>query len=831
MTQHDKKKGRMKNFVARGLAWFLGAFFSGLVLVQIALVSAVVWINTVQGNSFLQKQVDKALSGTGYSLSFENVHYSMPTGISISLLQVHDQNGLLADVKNTVLHVGIFPLLRGQVLVAAEIEEVIYRAEDGGKQDVFDFSSGVLLPPVILPELYFSALRLDRILVHSLRIDDSGHDLSVDLYAALSMGDHEGVSAVSMEVGGQVRDQAGDDLYGVNFKGAFDPAKPSLNLAKLMVKTDVLDVSCGGCGEIRFDRLAQTHLLLRVTPHGGGDLSAIDLDVKGQDVGAEMSGALAGRAEMRGAYQGKDITANLDFTVHNAQSALLDFTVAPEELVTGIKQFHTRLEVRKEDEEFRGKGTVFVAGIKDREEVFPVDFEIGENKFILNAADVRGRFSGLHLDVGKVVATLNIKGVHLSSSGKGVLPDFVPFSVPVGQEISGDVFIQAGLAGERSRTFRIENGRYANMQANGVLDKISVNGAFLDDFSHVKLGEARAVYNGSGTLRVDGEVGLGGGLSGTDLKVRADGIHALKGEPADGVFSADLRLREEGGVMGLSGVVRSEEVNVKIPERFGASVPVLNVETSMSKKTKNLEMPSIAQAIALDVVLDIPRRIFVRGWGLDAELGGKIRIQGDLSSPYFTGQMKSLRGSYTEFGKRFEIVRADMNFDGNIPPTPDLDILAQTKTGDILAQVEIAGALQKPQIRFLSEPALPQDEVLSRILFGKDMQKITAFQAAQLAQTAQRFSGNGGAGFDPVGMLRGVTGLDDLRVEGDGDGGASVGAGKYLSDKVYLEFKGGSADKSGAANLSVEITPEIKLESEVGQDARGGAGILWKRDY
>ena len=121
---------------------------------------------------------------------------------------------------------------------------------------------------------------------------------------------------------------------------------------------------------------------------------------------------------------------------------------------------------------------------------------------------------------------------------------------------------------------------------------------------------------------------------------------------------------------------------------------------------------------------------------------------------------------------------------------------------------------------------------MSHILFGQDMDKISPFQAVQLAQAMQRFSGvGGGSSFDPMGMLRSATGLDDIRVETDEEGQATVGAGKYLTDKVYLEFEAGSEEDSGNANVQVELTPNITVESEVGQDARAGAGVFWKWDY
>ena len=151
----------------------------------------------------------------------------------------------------------------------------------------------------------------------------------------------------------------------------------------------------------------------------------------------------------------------------------------------------------------------------------------------------------------------------------------------------------------------------------------------------------------------------------------------------------------------------------------------------------------------------------------------------------------------------------------------------------MIARIEIKGTPESPEISFSSEPALPEDEVLSHILFGKNMDSITPFQAVKLTQTLQRFSGQGGAfsSFDPLDTVRNATGLDDLRVEADEEGAATVGAGKYLTDKVYLEFETGSGENSSNANIEIEVTPNITVESEIGEDAQGGAGVFWKWDY
>jgi len=176
--------------------------------------------------------------------------------------------------------------------------------------------------------------------------------------------------------------------------------------------------------------------------------------------------------------------------------------------------------------------------------------------------------------------------------------------------------------------------------------------------------------------------------------------------------------------------------------------------------------------------------------------------------------------------RRFDLEHANLNFRGFIPPSPYLDIKATSDLEEIIASVTLTGPLEAPSLGFSSVPSLPGDEILARILFGRDLNSITL----QLKQTIDRFTGHGGTGFDPVARIRELTGFDEIRIDPGAEGGA-VGVGKYLTDDVYLELEKGHGETSGGANLEIELTPSITLESKIAQDAQTGAGVLWSWDY
>ncbi len=430
--------------------------------------------------------------------------------------------------------------------------------------------------------------------------------------------------------------------------------------------------------------------------------------------------------------------------------------------------------------------------------------------------------------------SLNTGNTLLSGAISGKIASLTPYKDLVGtdHEISPVIF-KLGFtpsSGIQKITWTASTSQYRYIPSDLKFMDVKTEGNVLGNTVTVTSFSARdtkqGTFKGSGDIAIDSLA--------VNMSVRARDLELKQGDLAQAKINADINLKTKDGQYSVNGELRPDSVVVKLPERFSTTIPEINVVERGIVAQDTRSPPDILQDIALNVLVDAPSQIFVRGWGLDAEFGGTIRIKGFADDPQFHGAFSTLRGRYSEFGRNFTLKRGKLVFDGAIPPSPRLDILTETKTDDVLAYIEIKGNPTKPKIEFSSQPALPEDEVLSRILFGKDMKNITPFQAVKLTQTLRRFSGTGGGGgtsFDPLDTIRSATGLDDLRVEADEDGGATVGAGKYLTDKVYLEFETGSEEGSGNANLEIELTPNITVESEIGQDAQGGAGIFWKYDY
>src|SRR5207245_946002 len=146
---------------------------------------------------------------------------------------------------------------------------------------------------------------------------------------------------------------------------------------------------------------------------------------------------------------------------------------------------------------------------------------------------------------------------------------------------------------------------------------------------------------------------------------------------------------------------------------------------------------------ALDITLDMPGNIFVRGHGLESEWRGRLTITGTSAAPVIAGSLEQIRGSVDLLGKTFTLTRGTIAFDGSPKLDPVLDIVAEASAADITAQVNIGGFASAPTITLSSTPPVPQDEILARVLFNRGVGQITAAEGMQLAAAAGTLAGGG----------------------------------------------------------------------------------------
>ena len=351
---------------------------------------------------------------------------------------------------------------------------------------------------------------------------------------------------------------------------------------------------------------------------------------------------------------------------------------------------------------------------------------------------------------------------------------------------------------------------------------------------------ARAAISTGGNLSVDGSIGLSPPFS-SDLNVLLTSVVVrdpqLYETRANGTLSITGPL--SGGAV-ISGRIALPETELRISATgLGASgdLPGLthvNEPAAVRETRRRAGLlgdgtgagASPGRPFGLDIVISAPNRLFLRGRGLDAELGGELRVTGTSSNVVPTGAFNLIRGRLDILGRRLVLTEAQLQLQGDFDPL--LSVAASTVSDGITSSVRIDGSANDPKVSFTSTPELPEEEVLAQLLFGRRLETLSAFQALQLANAVATLAGRGGDGI--VNRLRQGFALDDLDVQTNADGEAQLTAGKYLTENIYSEIV---VDQSGKSqiNLNLDLSDTLTVKGGVGADGNTGIGLFFEKDY
>ncbi|GGE76096.1 translocation/assembly module TamB domain-containing protein [Sphingomonas prati] len=407
-----------------------------------------------------------------------------------------------------------------------------------------------------------------------------------------------------------------------------------------------------------------------------------------------------------------------------------------------------------------------------------------------------------------------------------------------GQTLSGPVAVAADFGGRVDQptltgVVRANALRYENETYGTVLSGIAVDGRFTQSRFVLNSLTAKA---GTGSLTASGSVGLDA-AGGFPIDVRATLARAqlARSDALGATVSGTLRVRNgpQTGAL-IEGDLTLPEVRYQIVYQGASEVAVLEgVRRRNAPPVAAVAASAVPSNWKLDIRVRADNRIFVSGMGLEAEWRTDLRVRGTAADPRVVGKLEVVRGTYSFSGRRFEISRGNVTFNGGAVTDPELDISATTTVDGVTAIINIGGRAQNPQVTFTSTPSLPQDEVLSRLLFGTSVTSLSPTQAIQLAAALNSLRGSGGGGLNPLGKLRSATGIDRLRILGADQTtgrGTALAAGQYISNDIYVEV---ITDARGftATQLQIALSKTLSILSSTGSFGGSNVSLRYSKNY
>lgn len=682
-------------------------------------------------------------------------------------------------------------------------------------------------------------------------------DLSARLSQTASLlvdGQDVTIDAFSMNVGGGTISATGTIADRIDISARLQQVplaianaiRPDLGLGGTIDGTAVVG-GARAAPNVRFELAGRA---LTATALREAGLTTLSIDARGTttgdrlDVDASVSGPEGFRAQVSGGVPLGDGSLALDVTLQSFPLATLNPMLPGQSLsgnITGSATVTGPLADPAASFDLAGSNLASTQLV-----------ELGVAPLGLTAS---GRYQGGTIALSSAAATgprglsvrasgtipLSGQGLAVTANGQVPLELANRFLIDRGTQVSGTLVLDIRVAGSLSDpvvTGSISAGGATAIdpEANVRLNDIALSANL--GAQSVTISQLTASIAGGGRLSASGTISLAEGFP-ADLDIQLRDARYTDGELVVATVNASLSVF---GALArdplISGQVNIERAEISIAGDLGggaASIDVIHINPpaavratlERARANDGTPMPSARPSVArLDVTVSAPNQIFVRGRGLDAELGGQVRLTGPVTDIQPVGAFNLIRGRLSILGQRITFDEGSVTLVGDLDPF--IDFVARSESDDITVFVTVRGRISDPQISFSSQPELPQDEVLARLIFNRSISELSAFQIAQLAAAAAELAG--GSNTSLVGSLRDATGLDDLDIVTDSEGNAAVRAGRYIQDNIYLGVEAGAAGTT-RGTINLDITQDLKARGSIGSDGDSSLGLFYERDY
>lgn len=434
----------------------------------------------------------------------------------------------------------------------------------------------------------------------------------------------------------------------------------------------------------------------------------------------------------------------------------------------------------------------------------------------------------------------------------------LPVATPEGERIAAaspikfsasfEIARLAALSALTEATLRLDGRVRAGIEGGGTLGDPLVNGTVEGDGLAIALpeegvdlrdGELRAelaerevrvqsfsIRGSQGVFKARGTLAHGAGRSAA-LEWQAEKLAVMARPDRRLVVTGRGNAALRDGKVSLSGELRADE---GVVELRATTLPAPGPDVVIvGRPRQDSRTARLAQA-ALDLALDFGERFRIRGRGLDTLLAGSIRVQtGPTGNLVAKGTVRTVRGTYTAFGQKLALERGSLIFAGPVE-NPTLDIRAMRKISAVEAGVEVAGTLNTPFVRVVSEPPMPENEALSWLVLGHGPGDATGGDLTMLPLAAAALLGQGGGESPTTGVAR-AFGLDSIGMRG----GTAVGSqfvtfGKRLSDDIYIVYEQSLGATANVLKLEFNLSRRVLLRAETGEISAIGLFYRWAFD-
>ncbi|MGH8788258.1 MAG: translocation/assembly module TamB domain-containing protein, partial [Cupriavidus necator] len=347
-------------------------------------------------------------------------------------------------------------------------------------------------------------------------------------------------------------------------------------------------------------------------------------------------------------------------------------------------------------------------------------------------------------------------------------------------------------------------------------------------------------HGGDGKITATGNIKLGEADPNLTGKIVADKLQLFASPERTLVVSGDASIANENKQIVIRGKFRVDRGLFDLPKAgapvLGDDVVVIRRKDQRAVKTAATPAPETKPASkfspVIDLTVDLGNNFRFRGAGADLMLAGQIGVKSEPLVPMkATGTVRVTDGTYEAFGRKLDIERGIINFNGPID-NPNMNIRAMRRNQEVEAGVEVTGTVRLPRVRLVSEPNVPEEDKLSWLMFGYGAESAGAGQQRQLGGAAL-----GGAALGMIGGKAGKGivqhfGIDEFSI-GPSTAGLNdqqvVSMGKAVTDQISVGYEQSLTSASNVVKLTWQFSRRWSLIAKGG--SINGLSVLFNRRF
>jgi hypothetical protein len=420
--------------------------------------------------------------------------------------------------------------------------------------------------------------------------------------------------------------------------------------------------------------------------------------------------------------------------------------------------------------------------------------------------------------------------------GRGEIAPFIGLVLDGTHRVKGEVAVDLTIEGTLAKPiFRgsidMEQGKYESFTYGTVVQEIKAHA--IAEGNRLRLtelsgkGDEIGAVNGSGELEIDHKKNFP-----YRIELQMEQMTLLQIDYAHVVAGGNIVLLGDFSQGRLEGDLRITKADIKLPNRLPEGIESLDVEyinLPPGVKTESKEItPPYPIELALRLV--VPSNLSVDGRGLKSTWKGEVRVEGTTLEPELYGKLAIAKGEFQLGSKQFKINEGVLTFNGEVPDDIQLTASAAIDVNGVSITARLSGDAKSPDLTFVSNPSMPNRDILSYILFGKNATEISKMQAIQLAQTALSLGSNG---IDFMGNIRKGFKLDRLEIGGKEDDltDMTLEIGKYISKGLFISVSKNIQSDGAKVGIEADLRKGFSLQAEIDRERQTDLLLKWKRQY